>query len=177
MIIDIGYLIEYESESYSLDFKKEEYPLGKDEKKNELLKDICAFANQLSDADKFIVIGVKVINGENKEIFNVDCPTDEAKYQQFILDNIEPNVNFEYKVYKYTDKTICYFRIFNNTDRPYLFKKDVINPQTNKLNYKYGDGFTRIGSASKKIGRKELDDINKNRVKYFDRRKDLKFHQ
>jgi hypothetical protein len=172
MSIDMTYLIEYESESFRVDFKKEEYPLGKDGKKNELLKDICAFANQLSDDDKFIVIGVKETGGVSKEIFNIDNPTDEAKYQQFIQDN-EPKINFEYKVDKHIDKTMCFFRIFKNKERPYLFKKDVINPQTNKPDYKYGDGFIRIGSSSRKIGRKELDDINKNKLKYFDRRSDL----
>ena len=52
-------IIEYENESHRVDFKKIEYPLGKDAKKNEILKDFSAFANHLSDDDKFIIIGIK----------------------------------------------------------------------------------------------------------------------
>ncbi|HSC52587.1 MAG TPA: ATP-binding protein [Phnomibacter sp.] len=173
MIPEIDKIIEYESESYKVDFKKEEYPLGKNAKKNELLKDIIAFANQHSDDDKYIIIGIKEIDGLNKQIFDVGYPTDDANYRQFVQDNIEPKINFEYKTCKYKDWTICYFRIFQNIDRPYLFKKDVVNPVTGKLDFKYGDGFIRIGTSSKKIGRKELDDNAKNLKKYFDRRSDL----
>lgn len=173
MTNQINQIIEYESESYKVDFKKEEYPLGKNAKKNEILKDLIAFANHLSDDDKFIIIGVKDIDGLNKFFFDIATPTDEAKYQQFVYDNIEPQINFEYKSFKYKGQTICYFRIFQNIDRPYLFKKDIVNPETGKVDYKYGDGLIRIGSASKKVGRKELDDIAKNLNKYFDRRNDL----
>jgi len=173
MTPQIDRIIEYECESYKVDFKKEEYLLGKNPKKNELLKDIIAFANHLSDDDKYIIIGVKDTDGLNKEIFNVANPTDEAKYQQFVQDSIEPKINFEYKAYKYKGQTICYFRIFQNIDRPYLFKKDILNPETGKPDYKYGDGVIRIGTSSKKIGRKELDDIAKSLMKYSDRRSDL----
>jgi len=173
MTPQIDNIIEYESESYKVDFKKEEYLLGKTPKKNELLKDIIAFANHLSDDDKYIIIGVKDIDGLAKEIFEVTNPTDEAKYQQFLQDSIEPRINFEYKPYKYKGQTICYFRIFQNIDRPYLFKKDILNPETGKPDYKYGDGLIRIGTSSKKIGRKELDDIAKNLNKYSDRSSDL----
>ncbi|HEY0297883.1 MAG TPA: ATP-binding protein [Arachidicoccus sp.] len=146
MKIDIAHIIKYETESTKVDFKKEEYHLGKNAKKNELLKDISAFANYISDEDKFIIIGVEDIDGTDKKIFSIDNPTDEAKYQQFVHENIEPKINFEYKPCQYEDKLIRYFRIFGNTNRPYLFKKEVINPVSNKPEYNYGDGVIRIGT-------------------------------
>lgn len=167
-------IIEYQSESYKVDFKKEQYILGKHPKKNELLKDICAFANQLTDEDKFIIVGVKERDSLDKEILDIGTPIDDANYQQFVLENIEPKINFEYKAMTYKNKTIAYFKIFNNRDRPYLFKKDVTNPETNKTDFKYGDGYIRIGTTSKKIGRKEIDDIHKSQANLLNRRSDLR---
>ncbi|MEX3743511.1 MULTISPECIES: RNA-binding domain-containing protein [Lysinibacillus] len=52
---------ENEDESVTLDFKKEVY--GR-EKNGEFLKDVAAFANELSnDLYRYIVIGVKDQNG------------------------------------------------------------------------------------------------------------------
>lgn len=168
----ISKIIEYESESYKVDFKSEQYPLGKNPKRSEFLKDIMAFANHISDEDKYIIIGIKDSNSENKTILEVSALIDEAKYQEFLLENVEPKINFEYKPVQYNGKQIAYFRIFNNTDRPYLFKKDIIN-QNGKVDYKYGEGFIRTGTTSRKIGRKELDDINKSKMNYSDRRSDI----
>lgn len=166
-------IIEYENESHRVDFKKIEYPLGKDIKKNEILKDFSAFANHLSDDDKFIIIGIKEKEDKSKELFGIDNPTDEANYRQFINENIEPQINFEYNHFQYKNKTICFFKLYENNNRPYLFKKDSKNPIDSKTEFKYGDGFIRVGTSTKKIGRKELDDINKNKKKYLNRHADI----
>lgn len=166
-------IIEYENESHRVDFKKIEYPLGKDAKKNEILKDFSAFANHLSDDDKFIIIGIKEKEDKSKETFGIDNPTDEAKYRQFINENIEPSINFEYNHFNYKNKTICYFKLSQNNNRPYLFTKDCKNPIDTKTEFKYGDGFIRVGTSTKKIGRKELDDINENKKKYVNRQEDV----
>lgn len=168
-------IIEYENESHRVDFKKIEYPLGKDTKKNEILKDFSAFANHLSDDDKFIIIGIKEKEDKSKETFGIDNPTDEAKYRQFINENIEPQINFEYNHFYYKDKTICVFKLSENNNRPYLFNKDCKNPIDSKTEFKYGDGFIRVGTSTKKIGRKELDDINENKKKYQNRQEDIDF--
>jgi hypothetical protein len=166
-------IIDYENESHRVDFKMIEYNLGKDSKKNEILKDFSAFANHLSDSEKFIIIGIKELEDKTKEINGIDNPTDEAKYRQFINDNVEPQINFEYQHFTYKEKTICFFRLFENNNRPYLFKKDAKNPIDGKTLFKYGDGFIRVGTSTKKIGRKELDDINENKKKYQNREEDI----
>jgi len=168
----VAEIIEYQSESYKVDFKQQQYQLGSHGNRNELLKDLCAFANQPSDEDKFIIIGIKE-DGINKEVMDIGTPVDEAKYQQFAMDNLEPTINFEYKTMVYQNKTIGYFMLFNNAQRPYLFKKNAVHPATGKVEYHYGDGYIRIGTSSRKIGRKELDDIQRKQVSAVDRRKDI----
>ncbi|MEG1236716.1 MAG: ATP-binding protein [Flavobacterium sp.] len=166
-------IIEYENESHKVDFKKTEYALGTDFKKNEILKDFSAFSNHLSNDDKFIIIGIKENEDKTKDIFGIDNPTDEAKYRQFVSENIEPQINFEYGHFNYKNKTICFFKLFDNNNRPYLFKKDCKNPIDGKTEFKYGDGFMRIGTSTKKIGRKELDDINENKLTHQNREDDI----
>ncbi|WP_051935912.1 helix-turn-helix domain-containing protein [Salegentibacter sp. Hel_I_6] len=169
---DIEEIIKYDSEGVKIDYKREEYSLGRNIKKFEILKDISAFANHHSDDDKFIIIGVKEENGIAKEFFDIEL-TDEAKYQQFILENIEPKINFEYKAYEFQGVNLAYFRIFNNSSRPYLFKKDLQNPVNNKTEYRKGDGYIKIGSSSKKIDRSDLEHIYKTRYISKDRKQDI----
>jgi|AntRauTorcE11898_2_1112593.scaffolds.fasta_scaffold01099_2 predicted HTH transcriptional regulator len=94
---DIEQIIKYNSEGPTLDYKKEEYPLGKHAKRNEILKDISALANHHSDTDKYIIIGVKEENGVAKDFYEIERLTDEAAYQKFVNENIEPKINFNYK--------------------------------------------------------------------------------
>lgn len=170
---DIEQKIKYDCENSTLDYKKEEYPLGKHVKRNEFLKDISALANHHSDEDKYIIIGVKEENGIAKNFHEIENLTDEASYQKFINENIEPKINFEYKSFVYDSKKLACFKIFNNKLRPYLFKKNIQNPVTNKTDFKIGDGFIKVGSSSKKIDRTDFENIYKTRFTEKDRKDDL----
>lgn len=160
-------IIEYENESSTVDFKKEEYVLGNNIKKYDIVKDFIAFANNSSDEDKYIIIGVEEKEDKTKVIHSIEKPTDDAKYQQIINENIEPSINFEYRCISYEDKRICYFRLFNNTNRPYLISKNSV-----KLNY--GDGFIRKGTSTSKLGLSELNQIIGNKAKYKNRHNDIR---
>lgn len=173
MNTELEQIIKYNSEGSNLDYKKEEYVLGKSEKKNEILKDISAFANHHSDSDKYIIIGVKEKDGVASEFYEIENLTDEATYQQFLIDNIEPKINFEYKSAIFDSKQIAYFRIFGNKSRPYLFKKNLQNPVTKKHEYRVGDGFIKVGSSSKKLERSDFENIYKTRFTERDRKNDL----
>ncbi|TDQ28141.1 AlbA family DNA-binding domain-containing protein [Zeaxanthinibacter enoshimensis] len=164
----------YNSEGSTLDFKKEDYKLGKNPKKNDLLKDLIAFANHPSNQDKYIFIGVKEKNGMASEFFSIDSPLDDANYQEFVKNSIEPELQFEYQNFTHEGNLMGYFRIFGNNKRPYLFKKDIKKPGINQLEYKQGDGYIRIGTSTKKITRKDLEIIYENRFKSKDRKNDLK---
>ena len=107
-------IIKYHSESIYVDFKSLEYPLGKHEKKNEFLKDISAMANHPSNEPKYIFIGIKARNGIAAEFCDIEAITDQAKYQQFVTDNIEPKINFDYIPFEYEGKKLAVFLISNN---------------------------------------------------------------
>jgi len=170
---DLEQIIKYDCEGPNLDYKKEEYPLGKHVKRYEILKDISALANHHSESDKYIIIGIKEENGIANEFFEIESLTDESTYQQFLNENIEPKINFEYKSFIYNGIQLAYFRIFNNKSRPYLFKKNLQNPVTKKFDFKIGDGFTKVGSSSKKLERSDFENIYKTRFTEKDRKEDL----
>ncbi|TQI71158.1 putative DNA-binding protein [Gramella sp. Hel_I_59] len=173
---EIEKIIDYESESHKLDFKEIEYSLGNNPKKNEILKDFSALANHPSNDEKLIIIGVIEENGLAKDFRNIDKVTDEAKYQQFIESNIEPKINFEYKSFNYKDYKLTYFRIFNNQNRPYLFKKELKRSTDKKVEFRAGDGYIRMGTSTRKLIRKDFDSIYNDKVKAKDRKSDLEIN-
>lgn len=170
---DIIKILKYDSESSVLDFKKENYHLGNHPKRNDILKDISSFANHPADTPKYIFLGISELCGGGGEIIGIQETLDEANFQQFLNENIEPKINFEFKYVKYQDHTIGYFKIHENNDRPYLFKKDVKNLKTDKVEYKKGDGYIRIGTGTKKIDRSDFDEIYHSKLKNPDRKSDL----
>jgi len=173
----IAEMILHDQENVRLDFKKQEYPLGKDSKKYELVKDIVAIANQPSNEDKYIIIGVKELNGI-KQIFEIDKLTDDTNYQRLVNDNVEPSINFEYQSIHFQEKRIAYFRIYNNVQRPYLLSKDL-GTNGEIPNLRMGDGFIRKGSSNHKMKRQDFESIYEDRYKFsvsnklVDRKKDL----
>ncbi|HEY0743053.1 MAG TPA: ATP-binding protein [Chryseosolibacter sp.] len=168
-------LIKYGSESHALDFKEVQYPIEAHDKKNEILKDISAMANHPSNEEKYIIIGVKELNGTAAGFRTIDQLFDEAKYQQFVKSNIDPQVNFEYKTIAFEGFRLAFFRIYNNVNRPYLFKKDLNNPLTSSKNeYRVGDGYIRQGTSTRKIAREDLEMIYKARYASKDRKGELK---
>ncbi len=170
----LGKIIMYDSEGPWLDFKEIQYSLENNPKKNELLKDISAMANYPGDQDKFIIIGVIESNGVAEKFRDVGQLIDESKYQQFVLSNIEPKINFEYKKFQYQNHQLAYFRIFNNVDRPYLFKKDVTGSALpDRVEFRAGDGFVRIGPSTKKMTRDDFERIYSQRYTKRDRKGDI----
>lgn len=167
----ISDLIEYDRENAHLDFKREQYPIGKGTKRNELIKDVMAMANNPSNEDKFIVIGIEEANG-NKQVYSITQLIDDAQYQQLVNSNVEPVINFEYKAYDYQGSRLAYFRIYNNTDRPYLFKKEL-NGIDNKLEYKKGEGYIRRGTSTFILDRADFDSIYETKGFQRDRKSDL----
>lgn len=173
----IAEIINYysETESHSVDFKLTQYPIERHEKKNEFLKDISAMANHLSGEDKYIIIGVKRKKTGDLKFQNVINPIDQASYQQFLDSNIEPQLNFEYITTDFEEHQIAYFKIFDNNQRPYLLKKNVRNPiDPDKIDYKKGDGFIRVGTSTNKMIRDDFERIYEKRFQQRDRKSDIK---
>lgn len=171
MIKSLENILDYESECSTIDFKHEQYPLGNHPKKHEILKDISAMANFPSDDDKFIIIGVDESSGRPSGYNEINNLIDQASYQQYLNSNIEPNINFDYKAFKYKGYNLAYFRIFNNKDRPYLIKRDVANGT--QIELREGDGFIRVGTSTRRLTRPDFDKIYNSKFHKIDRKKDL----
>lgn len=167
-------ILDYSSECSTIDFKQEQYSIGKHPKKHEILKDISAMANLPANEDKYIIIGVIEENGRPFKFCDIENITDQAKYQQYLDSNIEPTITFEYKTVNYEGHHLAYFRIFNNTDRPYLIKKEVRNGSDNdQIEFREGDGFIRVGTSTKKLTRSDFDKIYESKYKKADRKNDI----
>jgi hypothetical protein len=169
-------LIENESENTKLDFKLEQYPLEKGSiKKSEFLKDMCAFANLVSKEDKFIIIGVEEKNGIAIGFKSIDELHDQASYQQFLNQYMEPEINFEYNEILHKGNRLAYFRLFNNNKRPYLFKNEFKDTQPKGNQYRIGTGFVRTGTSTRELKRDDFERIYSERFATKDRSKEIDF--
>ncbi len=169
-------LIENESENTKLDFKLKQYPIEKGGiKKGEFLKDMCAFANLSSKEDKFIIIGAEEKNGVAVSYKPIDTLHDQASYQQFLNQYIEPEINFEYKAILYQGNQLAYFRIFNNDKKPYLFKKEYKDNLAKGNQYRTGAGFIRTGTSTRELKREDFEKIYTERLGAKDRSEDISF--
>lgn len=172
----VSNLIENENENTRLDFKLEQYPIDKGNvKKAEFLKDMCAFANLNSKEDKFIIVGIEEKGGIAVGFKPIGELHDQASYQQFLNQYIEPEINFEYAEISYKEKRLAYFRIFGNDKGPYLFKKEYKDSQPKGRNYSIGTGFIRTGSATRELKRDDFEKIYAERSSIKDRSNDIDF--
>lgn len=116
-LIKKGYECEF------LDFKKVQYHK---EIFHELIIDIMSMANSSHRGDKYIILGVKDKPNGNREIFGIskDEFIDSSIYQNVILDNIEPEIKFDYFPIDYENRLLGIIKIHtSNTDKPYMLKK------------------------------------------------------
>ncbi len=145
-------IIEKNTESEYVDFKKEIYDFSNPYQKEEFLKDILAMANSGFKGEKYIICGVKE-EPVSKKIFGVDLKKvkDQATYQQIIRENIEPDVKLEMKMFQKDGDALCCF-IINGNDRPYIIKK-----MYGKINA--GFSHKRVNTTCTPLLRRDLDEI------------------
>lgn len=145
-------IIEKNTESDYVDFKKEIYDFSKCQQKEEFLKDVLAMANSEFKGEKYIIFGVKEITTSKRIVgVNLEQVKDQATYQQIIRENIEPDIEFEMKMFRKDDCDICCF-IINGNDRPYIIKK-----MFGKINA--GFSHKRINTTRTPLLRRDLDEI------------------
>ncbi|WP_099188532.1 AlbA family DNA-binding domain-containing protein [Tepidibacter mesophilus] len=144
-LIENGYECDY------LDFKAKQYSK---EKYESLLKDIMAMANSKYEGDKYIIVGIKDKPSGERDIIGINSEDfiDSSNYQQVVLNNIEPEVSFDYFPFEYKEKLLGVFKIYGNQDRPYMLKKKY-----NKLNE--GLCLVRKGSQQSIAVRKDFDEF------------------
>ncbi|MFC3801019.1 ATP-binding protein [Cohnella sp. GCM10012308] len=143
-------------ESEYLDFKAEQYS-----DKVSLLKDFIAMANSHYSGDKYIIIGVKDTPGLSREVVGIP-PTeikDCAEYQQFIFENVDPYINFNFLIIDFNQVKLGVFQFYNNTKQPYMMKKDYRNLHS-------GHCFIRKGSINTLAVRSDFDLFYSNREEF-----------
>ncbi|MGK4568577.1 AlbA family DNA-binding domain-containing protein [Flavobacterium sp. 3HN19-14] len=149
-------IIEFENENTSLDFKAVQY---KKEQFESFIKDIISLANAITKEDKYIIVGVKLKGNGERDILGISEEfIDEGTYQQIIINNVEPEIVFQYFPLEFKSKKLGIFQLKEISNPPYMMKKDY-----GKL--KQGDSFIRKGSHQKKLIRSDLDKIFSNKSK------------
>ncbi|MGO4350128.1 helix-turn-helix domain-containing protein [Paenibacillus sp. MCAF9] len=114
-------LIQHGFESEYLDFKEKQYSK---EKHIDLIADIMAMANSRHVGDKYIIIGVKD-RPEGREIKGIKPEefVDSSNYTQVVLNNVEPDIQFDYFKYEYEGSLLGIFKIYSNDSKPYMLKR------------------------------------------------------
>ena len=123
---------------------------------SDLPKDVCAFANSMSNEDKYIIFGVE---DKTREVVGIDADTffEQDKIDEYIAKTVEPFIDVECGMFN-TDsgKTVGYIKVpSSNTNPPYIIKEDC--GKQNKLSK--GDIFIRKGSCNQKALRSDLDSM------------------
>ena len=140
----------HDSESSSLDFKRDQYPFdgATDEQKSELLKDILAFANAWRRAEAYIVIGVEDVQGGRSNPVGVSHHIDDAKLQQFVNGKTNRPISFSYQAIIVEGVQVAIISI-EKQERPYFLKKDF-----GRL--RKGVVYMRQGSSTKEADADEI---------------------
>ena len=104
---------QYESESDSLDFKRDQYKFigASSDEKSELLKDILAMANSWRRADGYIILGIKENPEKPNILYGITDHLDDATIQQFVKNKVNRVCQFEYKTYTKDNLTYGIFKI------------------------------------------------------------------
>jgi hypothetical protein len=151
-------IIRCEGESTYVDFKKIPYLPYIEKKKMDLIKDIMSLANADVDGDRYVIIGVKFDDKKQRILVGVspsDIP-DPAEYQQFIQENIEPEIKFDVFCYPLEDKIFGIIKISSCDNGPYGMRKPFGT-------LKKGEMWIRKGTTQSPMIRADLDRIYEER--------------
>lgn len=153
----------YESESDSLDFKRDQYKFSgaSDDEKSELLKDIVAMANSWCQGDRYIVIGIEDRSEKPNLLHGVTEHIDDASIQQFVNGKVSGICAFEYRTYTKDMKTYGILRIYVQK-RPLFLLKNYGKLKANTVYVRRGsstdeakpDEISKMGSDQYELGTK-----------------------
>ena len=136
-----------------MDFKEKFYALKQD--KDDFIKDIISFANNLQKKDKFIIFGVR---DNDYCVCGIDLSTvpNIAILENLLFEKVEPEITLMLDSLLIDDKLVAYIKIpTTNNNQPYMIKNECGRA-------KKGDIFIRKGSINTRATRKDLDYIYLN---------------
>jgi hypothetical protein len=116
----------YESESNTLDFKRDQYRFqsASDDDQSELLKDILGFANAWRRNDAFILIGVDEVTGGACNVVGITDHLPDHSIQQFVNARTNVPVHFRYFVQPYEGLQVGIIKVDLEQERPVYLKED-----------------------------------------------------
>lgn len=129
----------FESESDSLDFKRDQYKFirASNKEKSELIKDILAMVNSWRRVDGYIVIGIEEKPEKPNILHGITKHIDDAKIQQFVNSKVNGICNLEYKTYTKDGNTFGIIRI-PVQKRPLYLTKDFGDLKANTVYVRRG---------------------------------------
>lgn len=154
-------LIRNKAENALCDFKSTFYH---EAKKQELIKDIVAFANCTQPGDKYIVFN---INNDTRVLGSMSSKEipDISEVNSLLREYCEPNINIEMNSFFLDEHFIAYIKICStNMDCPYMIKKDFI--RRGEVLLRQGQIFIRRNADNFQANRRDLDEIYNSREQY-----------
>lgn len=140
------------NESHKIDFKRDQYPLGDDRQKSELIKDIVSIANTKGAESGYIVQGVNSETNGNKIKEGITNHFDDAMLQQIAKDKVNPPPTFEYYPYQEEDLSYGIIVIPQSKNRPHVIIRDYGILKKNAI-------YIRRGSSTDEATREELEEM------------------
>ncbi len=160
-------LIQNRAETLLVDYKRDFY-----EKlhASDFSKDIAAFANLLSEQDRYIIFGVE---DKTRQVVGIDPQTyiSVDTLDAYINETIEPFIHIESELFEYDGKLLAYIKIAaDNTDQPYVIKQSCGKNSSTEA----GDIYIRKGTCNLKACRMDLDAMYRHKMQTAYRKMSVK---
>ncbi|MDZ4856696.1 MAG: ATP-binding protein [Nitrospirota bacterium] len=122
-IDEILQLLSQIPEQAAFDWKKDFVSPNDDDKRGELIKDICAIANASPLSYGYIVYGVDPRRPD--PLIGVSSNYDDSRLQQLLRGKIEPAPSFLYYEVSAGTKTVAVIQVAPNKKRPFIINADI----------------------------------------------------
>lgn len=149
-IDEILQLLSQTPEQAAFDWKKDFVSPNDDDKRGELIKDICAIANASPLSYGYIVYGVDPRRPD--PLIGVSSNYDDSRLQQLLRGKIEPAPSFLYYEVSAGAKTVAVIQVAPNKKRPFIINADIGRVRRGQI-------VIRRGSSTDGIAIKDLFDF------------------
>ena len=122
-IDEILSLLSCTPEQATFDWKRDFVTPSDDEKKGELIKDICAIANASPLSNGYIFYGVDP--GRSDQVVGISGQYDDSRLQQLVKGKVEPFPNFLYYEVATGTKIVAVIQVSPNKNRPFIISADI----------------------------------------------------
>lgn len=134
-----------QSESATLDFKRQQYNFSNDTDKKktaEFIKDIICFSNTIRSEKAYIIIGVGIKADGEKELIGLNEHVDDSVLQEKVKNKVLPIPIFSHETIKYKEK------IFGIIEIPIRKYEQPISPIVKLKGLEPGKFYFRRGSSN-----------------------------